>query len=97
MGEPLYNYENVKKAMLIAMDKNGLAFEALWITLSTSGVVPLIEKVGAELGINLAISLHAVTDKLRDKIVPINKKYPLAMLLFLSYISHLIQCTANYV
>lgn len=81
MGEPLYNYEHVKKAMHIAMDENGLAFGKRRITLSTSGVVPFIQKTGEELGVNLAISLHAVTDELRDKIVPINKKYPIKDLL----------------
>jgi len=81
MGEPLYNYENVAKAMLICMDENGLAVSKRRITLSTSGVVPLIGKVGEELGVNLAISLHAPTDEKRASIMPINNKYPLADLL----------------
>jgi 23S rRNA (adenine2503-C2)-methyltransferase len=81
MGEPLYNYENVAAAMKIAMDPEGLAISRRKITLSTSGVVPVIARVGAELGVNLAISLHAVTDELRTRLVPLNKKYPIAELL----------------
>jgi len=81
MGEPLYNYEQVKKALLIVMDPEGLSLSKRRITLSTSGVVPMIEKTGKELGVNLAISLHAVRDDLRNEIVPINKKYPIQMLL----------------
>jgi len=81
MGEPLYNYENVAKALKIVMDNEGLALSKRKITLSTAGVVPMIEKCGAELGVNLAVSLHAVTDELRDVIVPINKKYPIKQLL----------------
>jgi 23S rRNA (adenine2503-C2)-methyltransferase len=81
MGEPLYNYENVAKALKIVMDNEGLALSKRKITLSTAGVVPMIERCGAELGVNLAISLHAVTDELRDAIVPINKKYPIEQLL----------------
>jgi 23S rRNA (adenine2503-C2)-methyltransferase len=81
MGEPLFNYEQVKKALLIAMDGEGIAISKRRITLSTSGVIPMIEKTGAELGVNLAISLHAVRDDLRDEIVPINKKYPIKDLL----------------
>jgi len=81
MGEPLYNYDNVAKALRIVMDGEGLAISRRRITLSTSGVVPLIERVGRELGINLAVSLHAVRDDLRDDIVPINRKYPIADLL----------------
>jgi 23S rRNA (adenine2503-C2)-methyltransferase len=81
MGEPLYNYDNVAKALKIAMDEEGIAISKRKITLSTSGVVPLIERVGQELGVGLAISLHAVTDALRDTLVPINKKYPLAELI----------------
>jgi len=81
MGEPLYNYEHVKKAMMITMDNEGLALGKRRITLSTSGVVPMIEKTGEELGVNLAISLHAVTDELRDEIVPLNKKYNIEALL----------------
>jgi 23S rRNA (adenine2503-C2)-methyltransferase len=81
MGEPLYNFDNVAAAMKIAMDPEGLAVSRRKITLSTSGVVPIIERCGAELGVNLAISLHAVTDELRDTLVPLNKKYPIAELL----------------
>jgi 23S rRNA (adenine2503-C2)-methyltransferase len=81
MGEPLYNYDNVATAMKIVMDGEGLSLSRRKITLSTSGVVPMIARCGAELGVNLAISLHAVTDELRDVLVPLNKKYPLAELL----------------
>ncbi len=81
MGEPLYNYDNVAKAVKIIMDGEGLSVSKRKITLSTAGVVPMIERAGAELGVNLAISLHAVTDELRDVLVPINKKYPIAELL----------------
>ena len=81
MGEPLYNYDNVAKALTIVMDEEGMAMSKRRITLSTSGVVPMIEKCGAELGVNLAISLHAVNDELRDRIVPINRKYNIAELL----------------
>jgi 23S rRNA (adenine2503-C2)-methyltransferase len=81
MGEPLYNYDNVAKALKIVMDSDGIAIGKRKITLSTSGVVPMIERCGAELGVGLAISLHAVTDELRDQIVPINRKYPIKDLL----------------
>ena len=81
MGEPLYNYDNVAKALHIIMDGEGISISKRKITLSTAGVVPMIRRAGAELGVNLAISLHAVTDELRDKIVPINKKYPIAELM----------------
>jgi len=81
MGEPLFNYDNVAKALHIIMDGEGISISKRRITLSTSGVVPLIRQCGAELGVNLAISLHAVSDELRDKIMPINKKYPLKELL----------------
>lgn len=81
MGEPLYNYDNVKKALEIAMDGDGVAISKRRITLSTSGVVPMIEQCGEELGVMLAISLHAVTDDVRDKLVPINRKWPIAELL----------------
>lgn len=81
MGEPLYNYENVAKALNIIMDGEGIAISKRRITLSTSGVVPMIEKCGEELGVNLAISLHAVRDDLRNEIVPLNKKYPIKELL----------------
>lgn len=81
MGEPLYNYENVKKALLIASDSDGLALSKRRITLSTSGVVPFIQKTGEDIGCVLAISLHATNNSLRDELVPINKKYPLEELL----------------
>jgi 23S rRNA (adenine2503-C2)-methyltransferase len=81
MGEPLYNYDNVAKAMTIAMDNEGIALSRRRITLSTSGVVPMMDRCGAELGVNLAVSLHAVTDELRNEIVPLNRKYPLAELM----------------
>jgi len=81
MGEPLYNYENIAKALTILMDHEGIGLSRRRITLSTSGVVPLMDKCGAELGVNLAVSLHAVTDELRDEIVPLNRKYPIAELL----------------
>ncbi|NQU56979.1 MAG: 23S rRNA (adenine(2503)-C(2))-methyltransferase RlmN [Rhodospirillales bacterium] len=81
MGEPLFNYDNVAKALKIIMDGEGISISKRRITLSTSGVVPLVRQCGADLGVNLAISLHAVTDELRNKIMPINKKYPLKELL----------------
>ena len=81
MGEPLYNYENVAKAMRIVMDNEGIGLSRRRITLSTSGVVPVMDRCGAELGVNLAVSLHAVRDELRDEIVPLNRKYPLKDLL----------------
>ncbi len=87
MGEPLYNFEQVARALMIIMDGEGIAISKRKITLSTSGVVPMIEKCGKELGVNLAISLHAVRDDLRDEIVPLNKKYP---------ISELLQACRNY-
>ena len=81
MGEPLYNFENVKQALLIASDGDGLGLSKRRITLSTSGVVPMIERCGAETGVMLAISLHAVRDDLRNELVPINRKYPIAELM----------------
>lgn len=81
MGEPLYNFEEVKKALLIASDGDGLSLSKRRITLSTSGVVPGIYRTGEEIGVMLAISLHAVRDELRDLLVPINKKYPLEELI----------------
>ena len=81
MGEPLYNFDNVKKALLIASDGDGLSLSKRRITLSTSGVVPNIIRTGDEIGCGLAISLHATNDELRDVLVPINKKYPIAELL----------------
>jgi 23S rRNA (adenine2503-C2)-methyltransferase len=81
MGEPLYNYDNVRKALRIIMDEEGIQVSRRRITLSTAGVVPRIADVGRDLGVRLAISLHAVTDELRDELVPLNRKYPIAELL----------------
>jgi 23S rRNA (adenine2503-C2)-methyltransferase len=81
MGEPLYNFEAVRDALAVVQDGDGLAISKRRITLSTSGVVPVIARAGAEIGANLAISLHAVRDELRDKLVPLNRKYPIAELL----------------
>ncbi|MCC0037396.1 MAG: 23S rRNA (adenine(2503)-C(2))-methyltransferase RlmN [Brucellaceae bacterium] len=81
MGEPLYNFDNVKQALLVASDGDGLSLSKRRITLSTSGVVPEVARTGHEIGVMLAISLHAVRDELRDELVPINKKYPLKELL----------------
>ncbi len=81
MGEPLYNYDNVARALAIVMDSAGIAFSKRRVTLSTAGVAPMIRRAGAELGVNLAVSLHAVTDELRSRLVPLNKKYPIAELL----------------
>ncbi|MFC4272358.1 23S rRNA (adenine(2503)-C(2))-methyltransferase RlmN [Sneathiella chungangensis] len=81
MGEPLLNYDNVAKALKIIMDGEGISLSKRRITLSTSGVVPKIRQCGEELGVNLAISLHAVTNEIRDVLVPINKRYPIKELL----------------
>ncbi|MDP2192995.1 MAG: 23S rRNA (adenine(2503)-C(2))-methyltransferase RlmN [Alphaproteobacteria bacterium] len=81
MGEPLYNYDNLAKALKIMMHPKGLGFSRHKITLSTSGVVPMIYKCAEELKVELAISLHAPDDVLRNEIVPINRKYPLEMLM----------------
>jgi 23S rRNA (adenine2503-C2)-methyltransferase len=81
MGEPLYNYANVAKAMKIVMDNEGIGLSRRRITLSTSGVVPMMDRAGSELGVCLAVSLHAVRDDLRDELVPLNRKYPIAELL----------------
>jgi 23S rRNA (adenine2503-C2)-methyltransferase len=81
MGEPLYNFDNVKAALAIVMDGDGLALSKRRVTLSTAGVVPMIKRAGDEIGSSLAISLHAVRDEIRDVIVPINKKYPLKELI----------------
>jgi 23S rRNA (adenine2503-C2)-methyltransferase len=81
MGEPLYNFDNVRDAMAVAADSAGLAFSKRRITLSTSGVVPEIGRWGAEAGTMLAISLHATSDALRDRLVPLNRRYPIAELL----------------
>ena len=81
MGEPLYNFEHVKQALKIVMDGDGLGLSKRRITLSTSGVVPMMARAGEEIGVNLAVSLHAVTKEVRDEIVPINKKYGIDELL----------------
>ncbi len=81
MGEPLFNYDNVAEALRIVMDPEGLSISRRKITLSTAGVVPMIRRCGAELGVNLAVSLHAVRDDIRDRLVPLNRKYPIAELL----------------
>jgi 23S rRNA (adenine2503-C2)-methyltransferase len=81
MGEPLYNFEAVRDALLIVSDNEGIGISRRRITLSTSGVVPNIARTGDEIGVMLAISLHAVRDELRDELVPLNRKYPIAELL----------------
>ncbi|MGB7405005.1 MAG: 23S rRNA (adenine(2503)-C(2))-methyltransferase RlmN [Pacificimonas sp.] len=81
MGEPLYNFDNVKQALTIVMDETGLGLSKRRITLSTSGVVPMMDRCGEELGVNLAVSLHAVNKTVRDEIVPLNRKYGLDELL----------------
>ena len=81
MGEPLYNFDNVRDALKLVMDGDGLALSKRRITLSTSGVVPQMERCAEEIGVNLAVSLHAVTKEVRDEIVPINKKYGIEELL----------------
>jgi 23S rRNA (adenine2503-C2)-methyltransferase len=81
MGEPLYNFEAVRDALNVAADGEGLSISKRRITLSTSGVVPMIARAGAETGVMLAVSLHAVRDDLRNELVPLNRKYPIAELL----------------
>ncbi|MFZ5610502.1 MAG: 23S rRNA (adenine(2503)-C(2))-methyltransferase RlmN [Pseudomonadota bacterium] len=81
MGEPLYNFDNVKQALNIIMDEAGIQMSRRRITLSTAGVVPMMARCGAEIGVNLAVSLHAVTKAVRDEIVPLNKKYGIEELL----------------
>ena len=81
MGEPLYNFDAVRDALLIVADGEGIAISKRRITLSTSGVVPNIARTGAEIGCMLAVSLHAVRDELRNGLVPLNRKYPIAELL----------------
>ncbi len=81
MGEPLYNFDNVRDALRLVMDGAGLALSKRRITLSTSGVVPMMARAGAEIGVNLAVSLHAVSKEVRDEIVPINRKYGIDELL----------------
>jgi 23S rRNA (adenine2503-C2)-methyltransferase len=87
MGEPLYNFEAVRDALLIAADGEGIAISKRRITLSTSGVVSNIARAGAEIGCMLAVSLHAVRDELRNELVPLNRKYP---------IEHLLDACRNY-
>jgi 23S rRNA (adenine2503-C2)-methyltransferase len=81
MGEPLYNFEAVRDGLAVVADGDGLSISKRRITLSTSGVVPNIARAGAEIGVMLAVSLHAVTDELRNELVPLNRKYPLRELL----------------
>jgi 23S rRNA (adenine2503-C2)-methyltransferase len=81
MGEPLYNFDNVRDALKVVMDGDGLGLSRRRITLSTSGVVPMMERAGEEIGVNLAVSLHAVTKEVRDEIVPLNRKYGIDELL----------------
>jgi len=81
MGEPLYNFDNVRDALALVMDGDGLALSKRRITLSTSGVVPMMARAGTEIGVNLAVSLHAVTKEVRDEIVPLNRKYGIEELL----------------
>ena len=81
MGEPLYNFEAVRDALLVASDGEGLSLSKRRITLSTSGVIPNIGRAGAEIGTMLAVSLHAVRDELRDVLVPLNRKYPIRELM----------------
>jgi len=81
MGEPLYNFDAVRDALKIVMDGDGLALSKRRITLSTSGVVPMMARAGEEIGVNLAVSLHAVTKEIRDEIVPLNRKYGIEELL----------------
>ena len=87
MGEPLYNFDAVRDALAVVMDGDGLALSKRRITLSTSGVVPMMARAGAEIGVNLAVSLHAVTKEVRDEIVPLNRKYG---------IDELLQACADY-
>lgn len=81
MGEPLYNFDNVRDAIEVMADGEGLSLSKRRITLSTAGVVPMMEKAGSEIGSMLAVSLHAVRDEIRDILVPLNKKYDIATLL----------------
>jgi 23S rRNA (adenine2503-C2)-methyltransferase len=81
MGEPLYNFEAVRDALLVAADNEGVAISKRKITVSTSGVVPHIARIGSEIGVMLAVSLHAVRNELRDQLVPLNRKYPIEELL----------------
>ena len=81
MGEPLYNFEHVRDALKVVMDGAGLALSRRRITLSTSGVIPMMARASAEIGVNLAVSLHAVTKEVRDELVPLNRKYGIEELL----------------
>jgi 23S rRNA (adenine2503-C2)-methyltransferase len=81
MGEPLLNYDNVAKALNIIMDGEGIALSRRAITLSTAGLVPAMERCGRELRVNLAVSLHAVNDEVRNKLVPLNRRHPIAELI----------------
>ncbi len=81
MGEPLYNFDAVRDALKLVMDGDGLALSRRRITLSTSGVVPMMARAGTEIGVNLAVSLHAVTKEVRDELVPLNRKYGIEELL----------------
>jgi len=81
MGEPLYNFDNVRDALKIVMNGDGLGLSKRRITLSTSGVVPMMARAGAEIGVNLAVSLHSVSKVVRDEIVPLNRKYGIEQLL----------------
>ncbi|GAB4479217.1 MAG: 23S rRNA (adenine(2503)-C(2))-methyltransferase RlmN [Erythrobacter tepidarius] len=81
MGEPLYNFEHVRDALKLVMDGDGLALSKRRITLSTSGVIPMMQRCGEEIGVNLAVSLHGVRKEVRDELVPLNKKYGIEQLL----------------
>ncbi len=81
MGEPLYNFDSVRDALMLVMDGEGLALSKRRITLSTSGVIPMMERCGQEIGVNLAVSLHGVRKEVRDELVPLNKKYGIEELL----------------
>ena len=87
MGEPLYNFDHVRDALKLVMDGDGLALSKRRITLSTSGVIPMMERCGEEIGVNLAVSLHGVRKEVRDELVPLNKKYG---------IDDLLQACADY-
>ena len=87
MGEPLYNFDHVRDALKLVMDGDGLALSKRRITLSTSGVIPMMERCGEEIGVNLAVSLHGVRKEVRDELVPLNKKYG---------IDELLQACADY-
>ena len=97
MGEPLYNFDNVKAALAIVANGDGLALSRRRITLSTAGVVPMIGRAGTEIGSSLAISLHAANNALRDQLVPLNRKYPIAELLeVLPQLSGRIECPPDH-